>query len=138
MSAWIVTSAHIDVLINKALELGLVDRRSTLDELSALGQMLWDENHASVNYRYDEDTESPRYRFVGTEKPLLGSAVLRAAHSLDYQSCEHPGWDESRACAWVGALIRKLDAVGVRFRPEGPGWSVRSIDDIPVADLEVV
>jgi hypothetical protein len=138
MSAWIVTSAHIDVLINKALELGLVDRGSTLDELSALGQMLWDENHASVNYRYDEDAESPRYRFVGTEKPLLGSAVLRAAHSLDYQSCEHPGWDESKACAWLRVLIRRLDADWTTDWMGGPGWSVRSIDDIPAAVPEVV
>jgi hypothetical protein len=135
MSAWTVSAAHIDALINSALEHGVLESGPKA-QLDAVGQVLWAENYKSVNYRYDEDTPVPDYSFTGTEKPLDPVAVLTAAHSYAYQSCEHPGWESSLARRWVTKLIVALEADP---RVPGPGarsdegWDVESLKSIPAA-----
>jgi hypothetical protein len=73
--------------------------------------------------------------------------VLAAAHSYDYQSCEHPGWESSLAYAWLTKLIAALEADprvtspsawiyesgDYATSPSGIGWSVRSLESIPAA-----
>ena len=31
--------------------------------------------------------------------------IIKAARCLDYQSCEHPGWEQSDACKLLQAII---------------------------------
>jgi len=90
MSAWIVEKAHIDVLIAAARQYKLA---GVEDEL-LVGQMLWRENHRSVNHRYSENEATPRYTPPPADVPALHPvAVLNALDCYDYQTCEHPDWN---------------------------------------------
>ena len=104
MSAWIVSKAHIDVLVAAAQKLA--------GELAggpdALGQMLWEENHKSINYRYDKRDSAPRYKFEQPTVELSPAFVLKQIHFYEYQSCEHLAWEGSEAQKFCGELQRGL------------------------------
>lgn len=125
MRAFIVGTDHIDFLITaanawdvrwyfKPSNGGPTMHGSALGDLDTLGMRLLAENAASVSHRYahcddlsaDETGETAafyRHRFV----PLTALDpvhVLKAAQCYEYQSCEHPGWADSEACAFVEAL----------------------------------
>ncbi len=124
MSAFIVGKEHIDAMVAAAW---LNDRCSwksgddwaKVDDLSAdnVGRMLLCECIASVKYRYhDEPVEDlpgsmepiypAEYAFpVTTARRLSPIEAIKATHCYEYQSCEHPGWEESEAKRFCGALI---------------------------------
>lgn len=104
MSAWIVQNGHIDVLVNALVQFDVVAKDLGADGYRSLGQKLWHENHLSVNYRYDENTATPGYQLHTTEADLDPVAVLKAIGCYDYQTCEHPGWDDSEARTLTGRL----------------------------------
>jgi hypothetical protein len=104
MSAYIVSRKHIHYLVTAAAEYGLIRFR----EQDKTGQMLWDENIKSVQYRYNDDAvedlpgpvnETYRYRHLAIGNlPLVDPVVLiKQCQCYDYQSCEHPGWETSAA-----------------------------------------
>lgn len=83
-----------------------------------LGQMLLDECLRSVWYRYPDDTldglpgymeNSPRavYRHH-SDMHVTTIAAIKNAHCYDYQSCEHPEWEESVAAAFIANLVSSL------------------------------
>lgn len=107
---------------------------------SMLGQILVDENVASVSYRYstpgrtgyygpdaaaemeddaDEYLPGPLdryylgpYVYAEPRETMTPSAVFSLIDRLDYQSCEHPGWRASEAFAFLTALRKAYcDAV---------------------------
>lgn len=94
--------------------------RYEVNELTAdeTGLMLWQECMASVSYRYPDDAEAdlpgpvedgPRfgYRHPVMDPPgreIKAVEVLSALACYEYQSCEHPGWEASRAKAFCDAL----------------------------------
>lgn len=103
MSAFTVHIAHIHTLINASRAFGgaeLVDQRAA----DLLGQLLWDENYRSVNYRYTESEPTPDYRATLIDADLSPVAVLKAIDCYEYQTCESPDWDQTRAHAFVTAL----------------------------------
>lgn len=106
MSAWIVSKAHIDALVNAGIRYGI----TTVADVHETGQMLWRENHRSINYRYDKRGRTPQYRFTGTEMPLHPIVILKLLHCFEYQSCERPDWEKSQACRWVARLEAALQA----------------------------
>lgn len=106
MSAWIVSKAHVDVLVQAGINEGLV--LLSPGTPTAVGRMLWTENHVSVNYRYDETTEVPNYEFRGVEAPLDDVAVIKAISCAEYQSCEHAAWEESEACRYLDNLSERI------------------------------
>lgn len=97
-----------------------------------LGQMLVDENVASVSYRYStpgrtyyygpetaatmpddslEDLPGPcdhyymqPYVYEDPRRELTPGEVFRLIDCLDYQSCEHPTWRTSEVFAFLTAL----------------------------------
>lgn len=84
---------------------------------SELGQMLVNENVASVCGRYpdcDADTgDLPGpcdayymgpYVYTDPMRDLTPGQVFRAIDCLDYQSCEHDGWRTSEAFAFLTTL----------------------------------
>lgn len=85
------------------------------DRAQAVGQMLWNENLASVRYRYPDEPDSELPGPIGEtfvyaeHRDWLGHIepiqVIKSAHCLRYQSCEHPGWEASSAAAFLEALI---------------------------------
>jgi hypothetical protein len=81
--------------------------------------MLWKENMISVAHRYSgpvEELPGDRYVEDGITKPDVAAQaviafnavqVLKACNCLEYQSCEHPGWEASEAHAFLQALKDK-------------------------------
>lgn len=135
MSAFIVSKRHIDLLLTAGLAYGKqyalrwrVDgmrdcRELTPETASAVGVMLWAENYKSVNHRYDEkDIESELYEFKPYRAKVEPVAVLKAVRCFEYQSCEHPEWEESEAFSFCEAL--KAAAVAVLPGYEEAAWAI--------------
>lgn len=132
MSAYMCDRDHIRYLIEAAMGVRLYGRRHSwirwrhgeeVKELRAgdyrmaseVGQMLWDENFASVSYRYDcsdpKQLPGPNNEtyIYGEHKifprPEIDPAqVLKSCHCYAYQTCEHPGWETSEAKAFIDSL----------------------------------
>lgn len=124
MSAWIVTRAHIDVMVLAGVQFGVPygpHQSAPIGPavLAAAGADLWAENHRSVNCRYGEDTEPPAYPAPTAEVILDPVAVVKAIDCLAYQSCEHPGWDASRAAGYCTRL-RDAALTGLPLEPGNP------------------
>lgn len=110
MSAYVVSKQHIDAIVTGGLprrgESGWirwsdpveVGRTHILnqDTVDRAGALLWQEIRISVNHRYhDGDEIDVIYSFRRLwQSPV---AVLKLIESYEYQSCEHPSWDESQA-----------------------------------------
>jgi len=131
MSAYLVDRGHIRFLVEAALMLRPESRedsglrsyyhgqeRHEVNELNAdaLGLMLWQECDKSVRYRYPRDNDDSLPGPIG-DGPRLGYVhrhgygmninplhVLSAIRCYEYQSCEHPGWQDSQARAFCRAL----------------------------------
>lgn len=113
MSAFIVDYNHINYLMNAALSRriawhGFYFKGLKVDKNRAqeIGQMLWDENRRSVDYRYQENNGDEEYEY----KPIFHHVfdpvqVLKAIKCLDYQSCEHEEWESSGAKEFLDTLM---------------------------------
>ena len=125
MSAWIVSKAHIRAMVSLGVSRGLIVKGSMLgSRMSELGQMLINENVASVRYRYPDSGDqlpgpNERYWLTPYRHDLVGPARvptpvegLKLINCYEYQSCEHPGWEDSDAHKWCqdleSALIHDL------------------------------
>lgn len=113
MSAFLCTPKHIALIATWAADRGLVVDRA------ATARLLAEENIRSVAYRYPHRAENlveqwldmPEDEFFTKcmETRVEGYApaqVNNLAESLDYQSCEHPGWKTSKAKRIVDLVIR--------------------------------
>ena len=79
-----------------------------------VGNMLWDENRESVSYRYQDGENLPgpigeNYTITAKDFhiPLAHVdpvQVLKACDCYEYQACEHRGWEDSEAHAFIQAL----------------------------------
>lgn len=108
MSAWMVTQEHVDVLVSAAVAFKLIEP----DQATETGRMLWSENLESINYRYPDTVENTdhipgpvdfdgaatvaEYVFTprSVEEPHF---IVKQLDCFAYQSCEHPGWEDSGA-----------------------------------------
>jgi hypothetical protein len=128
VSAWIVSRAHIDVLVQ-----GLAESEHVTDlDPDDVGRALWRENLASVAYRYPDDTgdgdrpgylqrdeEVEEYIYRRPARKIDPSGLLYAIGCYDYQSCEHPGWVTSDAYRWVSTLADALrQSPGINESPK--------------------
>lgn len=127
MSAFEVSTAHIDALVNAAMDRRRethmsrltwpqAGERRQIDETNAseVGAMLVRMNFAAVDYRYRrEGDENPgdypeSYRFTGARGWVVAVynpvVILKAIECYEYQSCEHPSWEGSEAQAFCRAL----------------------------------
>ncbi len=126
MSAWITSITHVKAIVGWASK---NDVAAVRGNERMMAQMLHNENVASVNYRYSEDTAPTAITWDGKFMALRPVEVIKACHCQDYQSCEHDGWDGSAAKALLEKIIDR--AVG-----ELPGYDEApwGIDD-PVGVL---
>lgn len=127
MSAWIVDRAHIDVLVQALAE----GEHVTDVDPDEIGRELWRENLRSIlaRYPYTSDGERPGacgfrdsdvevYTYRRPSRRIDPSGVLYAVGCYQYQSCEHGGWEASRAYAWTTALRDALEGhPGVELAP---------------------
>jgi hypothetical protein len=116
MSAWIVSKAHIDVLVHA---LGVREMFPEGMDPDAVGTMLWQECHDSVNYRYSESTPTPPYVYTAPPAEWTPGDLLHQIACYHYQSCEHPGWDTSTAKALTTALEQVLERAGATRESKG-------------------
>ena len=131
MSAWMVTKKHIDLLVTEAVALELEyefnGRKIKLTKgiENSIRQMLTDECRRSINYRYQEDTETGIYRFKKyVEQTLTDEAIAKQVRCYDYQACECPDYYETETRKFVEALSEKLGwPLDGEKCPSGP-WGV--------------
>lgn len=118
MSAFVCNNQHINAMLqaakfNQALpsppsyyweENGKAERRPIRPSDQRVGQILVDQNFASVNHRY-QNTETP-YLFnpLPFQKRYSMAQVLKACNCYIYQACENPEWEASEAHAIVKSL----------------------------------
>lgn len=134
MSAFIVSDHHVTFILQVAVHVSTSGGHSLLwywggchgyltgkpEQLDVVGQMLLDENARSVAHRYpttqgDDLPGSPvgsyKYRPGVPSQVIRGTwhaQALKAIACLEYQSCEHPGWKASEACAFLRALEGRI------------------------------
>ena len=81
----------------------------TMETADNVGQMLWEQNYRSVNYRYDEYVPTPRYTFAIVPREEMNVLdAISLTMSYEYQSCETPDWERTEAHEFAEALIRML------------------------------
>lgn len=121
MSSWIVSRNHIAVLVEACYRYEVIKEPLTPDEL---GQLLWRENHKSVNCCYGERSRTPRYTHnfravcsyhdskLGTARELVRDPHLlfKVITCYKYQSCDHTDWARSLAHGIVGRLKQAVCA----------------------------
>jgi hypothetical protein len=139
MSAFIVSTAHINALVNagyRACEANSLSwyvngqrRTLTSDNLDATGAMLTQANAASVDYRYRETNQIPFYRH-SFRLPLPAVTLLKLIDCYEYQSCERPDWPESEAYAYCDALRRRLIAQLPGY--DAAPWAMSDEDEGPM------
>lgn len=109
---------------------------------SAAGQVLVSECIASVSHRYpDEDSDAGElpgpndayymapYVYSDPSYTLTPGEVFQAVDCLDYQSCEHPGWETSEAYAFLRSL-RQAYCERVEGYDTAPwGWEEADVQD---------
>ncbi|MBR4377342.1 MAG: hypothetical protein IKP50_00430 [Bacilli bacterium] len=62
-------------------------------EATRIGQALLEQNYASVNYRYRENTETPE--FVLEDVKIDEGIVIGCMECYEYQACETDDWKNS-------------------------------------------
>lgn len=114
MSAYIVNDNTINAVLGFADKYDLDD--FDCGDLSALGQLLVDENYRSVNHRYGEG-DTP-HSFVYSRYTVPATTALQHLSCIEYQLCEPKDWETTlafRLCArlrknMVGRLLSELGA----------------------------
>jgi hypothetical protein len=95
-------------------ELGFGD----FERAAQVGQMLWDENRKSTHARYPDTIEDfsnapgpceesflyDQHRAASHYEVYDLAQVLKSCDCFEYQACEHDGWKESEAHAFIMAL----------------------------------
>lgn len=131
MSAYMVDRDHIVYLLLASGRAGhfsfwcpsartrVILRPGDYEQLTKIGQMLWDENKKSINARYPDTIDHPENMpgvvgddcilteadikiFSGQFNPI---EIIKACHCYEYQSCKHDGWKDSDAKSFIKALI---------------------------------
>lgn len=141
MSAYLVDKVHIDLLADVVrrgpdgwivspsrpwdVPLYLDDDLRTRD---AIGLELWRENLRSINARYPDTIDDPdaipgpagvgpaqieAYRFTRINPRLTAGEAAKAIACLRYQSCEHKGWEKSRAAE----ILRQVEELLLTLLP---------------------
>lgn len=101
MSAWLVTDAHIDGLVQSLWTHGFIGDGTQTET----GRMLLRENYLSLNARYGDPVPAEvDYTFRGIEAPLDPVKVAKSVSCYQYQACEHREWPDSDAYTLTTAL----------------------------------
>lgn len=116
MSAFVVGDFHINCLVGWAFARSSVcpvsymwrgQRMYWRGNEERIAQVLYAENVRSVSFRYPGKvlTEGHRYRLESYGGQMTPIQVIRAAHCLEYQSCECEDWQDTEACAMLVGLV---------------------------------
>jgi hypothetical protein len=106
MSAWTVSKAHIDILVQALIVEDVIEGSSKRADY--VGKQLWAENYRSVNIRYGERNGHPPYRFQWTEGALDDAVVLRSIACYHYQCMEWEGFESVPGWRKLAELRRRM------------------------------
>jgi hypothetical protein len=116
MSAYVLGDENFDAIIaackrcfgSNLFVLGKTFNLDSEEECSQIGQILKDQNYASVNARYKEKTEIDPYKYKASSELYSPVQILKICDCYDYQACETGDYRESLACDIVDTLRLKL------------------------------
>lgn len=112
MSAYICTAETFAAIATFG-ELKQITHPITRKRMSCIevASLLYAENVASVNYRYEESTDAtlPSASFYHY-KQIPALHILSCLACLEYQSCEHPEWHGSVASQLIDMIRRRAIA----------------------------
>lgn len=101
MSAFICSDKHIATVADHVFTLDPKAAQRFADELKR-------ENIRSVNYRYRERTRFAPVDMTQSAKDEYTMAdAVKLLECLNYQSCEHPEYDQTRIACALGLLIAR-------------------------------
>lgn len=111
MSAYLVSHATINGIVGFAArhfpDRQVLENLRTGDAQRA-GEILFGENNRSVNYRYGDNTPTPRFAFDHKgELPDNMGGFCKLLSCLEYQSCEADDWHTTPAFRII-ARFREL------------------------------
>lgn len=95
-----------------------------------IGQSLLDQNYKSVNYRYNEDTPTPNYKYEDVE--IDEGIVYGCIRCYNYQACETDDYFESEIYKSLERLKTKMFERLIRrcgMNTEGWGYPEEPIPD---------
>jgi hypothetical protein len=125
MSAWMVTDAHVNVLVQAMINEGIVTELP-----GSVGRAMLEMNMRSLKFRYGDEVDIDRlkdYTFVGTDEALDDAIVYTQAKCYRYQACEDGDWWDS---SLPQILIRQLIAV-IEERLGGRSAAMNAAEDCP-------
>ncbi len=128
MSAYVVSHTHISAIVrwacrhNVSVYYSNPARSLKAGQEQEIAEILLAENVKSVNYRYKEETPVDTIVYDAFATDLHAIDVIKACQCLEYQSCEHPGWDDSLAKKILDIIQR--DAVRHLPGYDKAPWSI--------------
>lgn len=146
MSAFVVSKAHVDALVQSLI----VNDLATFETADDLGKNIWQENVDAFNDYYsnrysDECPDVDSYKFTGIEAPLHPALVVRQVCCYRYQCCTLDGFEGRAANQLLEQLATKLsgvsgddpqydwqEAVVKSMNLVHPPWAIDSIEELVV------
>lgn len=117
MSACICSNRHINVVTTAYAEIAKIDDPA---ELQRIAEVLLAENYRSVNRRYGFNDKPDPIKFRWEVVPPIGQN--KAAACLDYQSCEHKGYEDSEAFQIIKAVLDNTPGYDNHVAGRGFPW----------------
>lgn len=99
MSAYVVNNETINCITNGLIEWGFID----ISDAVKVGQMLFDENVTSVNYRYREKDFAPVFKF--TPKQYEELDYYGCVKCWQYQTCEYDNCEDGEGWKLTDKLL---------------------------------
>ena len=123
MSAYVVEENHIEYLVSEMCKprTGIKDyfeHDLGVTTPQEVGQLLWDENYRSVNYRYGENDSAPKFTYRRKCYDFDPLQVLKSISCYEYQTCEHPEWSASK----VKKLLSRLESRMINILTDEKTW----------------
>jgi hypothetical protein len=130
MSAFIISEKQIELLATVAAKQYYGD--NLVGEITRIAQLLWKENHKSVNYRYSEKNRTPKVipKDYDYYQNLLAQftpiEIYKLAQCYEYQSCEHDTYAKSKAHAIVADILLRCasDIIGNLSAYDDAEWAL--------------
>lgn len=124
MSAWMCSDVHFSFVAKAAEVHGLIEPGTAL----AFAGELKLENMRSLDARYGAPITEHQLEALdlGEHASRIEDAyfVTTQLHCLDYQSCEHDGWESSNAKAVCDRLVKVVDPTEAWAGAKGDSWGI--------------
>lgn len=129
MSAFILSNKHINAMLQAVghrygswPSYYWNGEHRRFDDLTAIGQILVNENFRSVNYRYHSNDEPHKVVQTCLNDNLEPVEIIKACNCYNYQTCETPDWEETEAFAIYDVLRER--AIGALPGYREASWSI--------------